>query len=115
MKTGIAAACFVLVAAPAWTQGWAQPQGVHEPLGDKPQLQQAKFKDCARRAQGRGGDDRRQFMRSCLRGEQVAAADASASLPQGRGGRMKACSEEAAQRALRGDERRQHMKACLAR
>jgi ribosomal protein L12E/L44/L45/RPP1/RPP2 len=115
MKTAITALCFMLAAAPAFGQDKAPDTGAKKTLTEKQQKQQARFKDCTERAQGRKGDDRKQFMRGCLKGEQVASAAGAGAQPRAQQGKMKGCSQDASQRSLKGDERKQFMKACLAR
>jgi len=67
--------------------------------------QQNLMKVCNEKATGMKGDERKKFMSSCLKGEDVKAA---ATSPQQR---MKDCNEKAA--GKKGDERKKFMSECL--
>ncbi len=72
--------------------------------------QQQKMKDCNARATEKGlkGDERQQFMSSCLSAE----GDDKALNPQQE--RMKACNAQANVKGLKGGERKTFMSQCLS-
>ena len=106
---------FMLGAAmPALAQGEAKDTG-QKAVSEKQQRQQARFKDCTQQAQGRKGDDRKQFMSACLRVERVASADTSGGKRPAQANKMSSCSKEAAGKQLKGAERKQFMSACLSK
>lgn len=66
MRGATAALCFVLgMVVPVLAQAEAKEAAQKTPSA-KQQQQKARFKDCTQQAQGRKGDDRKQFMRACL-------------------------------------------------
>jgi hypothetical protein len=73
--------------------------------------QQQRMADCNKTAGEKGlkGDDRKQFMSTCLSGK--ADAKPAASTQQDR---MKSCNAEAAKQNLKGDERKKFMSSCLS-
>ncbi|MEX1168229.1 MAG: PsiF family protein, partial [Hydrogenophaga sp.] len=72
--------------------------------------QQNRMKSCNadEKAKTLKGDDRKAFMKSCLKGETETA---------GAGGtqqnKMKTCNVDASAKALKGDERKAFMSTCL--
>ena len=56
--------CALLAASSA---AFAQDKAKKEP-SEKQKAQQSKMKDCNKQAEGKKGDDRKKFMRSCLKG-----------------------------------------------
>lgn len=91
--------------------------------------QQGKMKGCNKEATGMKGDERKAFMKKCLSKDYVlksgAEADAPAAVaatpvasaksaaPSAQQDKMKACSADAKDKGLRGDERKKFMSACL--
>ncbi len=77
--------------------------------------QQNKMKECNADAkqQALKGDERKAFMKKCLKKDGAASAEAAtASAPQQN--RMKSCNEDAKTKALKGQERKDFMKSCLS-
>lgn len=68
--------------------------------------QQNRMADCNKQAEGKKGDDRKAFMKSCLSGKPQEAA--KPATPQQR---MKDCNQKAT--GLKGDERKAFMSKCL--
>ena len=62
------------------------------------------------KASNKTGDERKAFMKSCLKGETEAAAAPAAGTQQNK---MKTCNAEAATKAIKGDERKAFMSECL--
>lgn len=91
--------------------------------------QQGKMKGCNKEATGMKGEERKAFMKKCLSKDYVlksgAGADAPAAVaaapatpatpaaPSAQQGKMKACNADAADKGLKGDERKKFMSACL--
>lgn len=126
MKKLIALACLsfaVVVSAPAFAGS-----------------QQDKMKGCNKEAKGMKGDERKAFMSKCLKKDYVlkgdtaaapaapaakveakpaataaapAAAPAAAAAPVKQQDKMKSCNADAKTKALKGDERKKFMSACL--
>jgi hypothetical protein len=73
--------------------------------------QQQRMADCNKAAGDKGlkGDERKQFMSSCLSGK-TDAKPATASTQQEK---MKACNAEAGKQNLKGDDRKKFMSSCL--
>jgi hypothetical protein len=71
--------------------------------------QQEKMATCNKNADGKKGDERKAFMKTCLSGGdgKVSAAQ------QAQRDKMKACNEDAA--TIKGDERKKFMKTCLSK
>jgi hypothetical protein len=69
--------------------------------------QQERMKACNAKAEGKTGDERKEFMSKCLKGEDDAT---SGMTPQQL--RMKDCNAKAT--GLKGDERKQFMSDCLS-
>jgi hypothetical protein len=72
--------------------------------------QQQRMKDCNAQANQKSlkGDDRQDFMSSCLRSHGDEPRKFTAQQD-----RMRACNRTASDRDLKGDERRQFMGSCL--
>jgi hypothetical protein len=82
--------------------------------------QQDKMKSCNKDATAKAlkGDERKAFMKSCLSGKTVTAptpvaAPVAAMKPMTQQDKMKACSKDAKEKALKGDERKKFMSDCL--
>jgi len=71
--------------------------------------QQDRMKNCNAVAKQRGlkGDERKEFMKTCLSGEVAAKPDS----PQEK---MKACNKVAKAKNLKGQEREEFMKNCMS-
>ncbi|MGZ5129912.1 MAG: PsiF family protein [Caldimonas sp.] len=63
--------------------------------------QQSKMGDCNKQAEGKKGDERKAFMKTCLSAEKMSQQD-----------KMKKCNADAT--GKKGDERKTFMKACLS-
>ncbi|MBL8382005.1 MAG: PsiF repeat protein [Burkholderiales bacterium] len=68
----------------------------------EPGKQQSKMAECNKAAEGKKGDERKAFMKSCLSDKKKAQQD-----------KMKACNKDAA--GKKGDERKAFMKDCLSK
>lgn len=68
--------------------------------------QQEKMKECNMEAKGKKGQERKDFMKSCLH----AAKEAGNKQHQ----KMKECNAEAKTKTLKGQERKDFMKSCLS-
>ena len=99
MKTLVTALCFAVLTLPAYAQEKKEPSAAQK-------KQQERMKSCNERAglQKLEGDKRKEFMSSCLKGEQKGSAQQD---------RMASCNKEAASKALKGDERKKFMGGCL--
>jgi lysozyme family protein len=82
--------------------------------------QQDKMKSCNKDATAKAlkGDERKAFMKSCLSGKTVSApapvaSPVTATKPVTQQDKMKACSKDAKEKALKGDERKKFMSDCL--
>jgi len=75
--------------------------------------QQDKMKACNADAkeQALKGDERKAFMKNCLKKD--AALD-TAAVPASQQNKMKSCSAEAKSKALKGQERKDFIKTCLS-
>ncbi len=75
--------------------------------------QQDKMKVCNADAkeQALKGDERKAFMKNCLKKD--AALD-TAAVPASQQNKMKSCSAEAKSKALKGQEHKDFMKSCLS-
>ncbi|MCB9072530.1 MAG: phosphate starvation-inducible protein PsiF [Bdellovibrionaceae bacterium] len=69
--------------------------------------QQERMKTCNVEAKGKKGDERKEFMKSCLSGS-TAVASAKPTTPQER---MKECNKQAT--GKKGQERKTFMSSCL--
>ena len=67
------------------------------------------MKDCNAKASDKKGDDRKQFMSSCLKGETAGPSDKQKAQQD----KMKSCNKEAGDKNLKGDERKKFMSSCL--
>ncbi len=74
--------------------------------------QQQRMSDCNKTAGEKAlkGDERKQFMSSCLSGKDAAAPAASSSQQD----KMKNCNAEAGKQNLKGDDRKKFMSSCLS-
>ncbi len=83
--------------------------------------QQEKMKGCSKEAKGMKGDERKAFMSKCLKKDYElkaaapakAEAKSTAAAPVKQQDKMKNCNAEAKTKALKGDERKTFMSACL--
>src|SRR5882724_2400523 len=92
--------------------------------------QQDKMKGCNKEATGMKGDERKAFMKKCLSKDYTLKADAAAPAPAAmdkkadtkpvasaalaaQQDKMKSCNADAKTKALKGDERKKFMSACL--
>jgi hypothetical protein len=81
--------------------------------------QQNKMGECNKEAAEKNlkGDDRKKFMSSCLKGGEAAApaaaAKPAAAKPTDQKDKMGYCNKEAADKKLKGDERKKFMSECL--
>jgi hypothetical protein len=80
-----------------------------------PTAQQQRMKDCNAEAKTKNlaGDERKTFMKSCLKGES-AAADGASDKQKAQREKMKTCNADAKAKNLMGDERKKFMKSCLS-
>lgn len=94
-----------------------------------PTPQQQKFADCAHQSKGMKGDEHKQFMSDCLKGNGAAATaksnvskakadagqakDKMASATTEQREKMKTCNAQAKEKSLKGSDRRSFMSACL--
>ena len=67
-----------------------------------PSKQQSKMAECNKSAEGKKGDERKAFMKSCLSDKKAAQQN-----------KMKACNKDAT--GKKGDERKAFMKECLSK
>ena len=72
--------------------------------------QQERMKDCNIKAEGKSGDERKQFMSSCLKGQDAAGKGPTAAQKKQQE-RMKDCNIKAEGKS--GDERKKFMSSCL--
>jgi hypothetical protein len=77
--------------------------------------QQNKMKECNADAKQQvlKGDERKAFMRNCLKKDGDASADAAAA-PSSQQKKMKSCNADAKTKALKGQQRKDFMKSCLS-
>jgi hypothetical protein len=68
-----------------------------------PTAQQNKMTQCNKDAEGKTGDDRKAFMKTCLSAKKMTQQD-----------KMKSCNADPKAKELKGDERKAFMKECLA-
>lgn len=73
--------------------------------------QQSKMKDCNVQAEGKKGDERKAFMKTCLSAKSEAKADDKMT---GQQNKMKTCNADAGKKKLSGDARKVFMKECLS-
>jgi hypothetical protein len=72
----------------------------------EPTAQQQKMKDCNKQALGKKGDERKQFMSTCLKGESATPMSSQQE-------KMKTCNAQAKEQKLAGDARKSFMSSCL--
>ena len=80
----------------------------HAAEGEAKTKQQTKMGTCNKNAEGKKGDERKAFMKSCLSAK--PAADAAPATQQSK---MKTCNVDA--KGKKGDERKAFMKECLSK
>jgi hypothetical protein len=68
---------------------------------------QQRMVGCNKEAVGKKGQERRDFMRQCMRGDNAPAAMVSQE------NKMKACNQQAGEKSLKGPERKTFMSDCL--
>ena len=68
--------------------------------------QQERMKDCNKKAEGKTGDARKEFMSACLSGKDAPAAKMTQQE------KMTACNKKAT--GMKGDERKKYMSSCLS-
>lgn len=68
---------------------------------------------CTHEARGLKGAERDDFIAWCLKQDPASAKQARAVVPGSQQDKMRKCNAEAKVKALRGDERRAFMSACL--
>ena len=73
----------------------------------EPTAQQQRMKDCNKQALGKKGDERKQFMSTCLKGESAKSTSNSQQ------DKMKTCNAQAKDQKLTGDARKSFMSSCL--
>ena len=97
------------VSAPALAEGEAKPK---KQFSEAQLAQQQKMKDCnaEAKADGAKGQERKDFMKTCLSGGAQAAKDGRAAQKE----KMKTCNADAKEKALKGQERKDFMKGCLS-
>ena len=86
----------------------AQAQDKKKEPSEAQKAQQARMKDCNKKAEGKKGDDRQKFMSSCLKGEDAGPSDKQKAQQQ----KMKDCNKQA--EGKKGDERKKFMSSCLS-
>lgn len=98
MRSLIAALCLALT-LPVYAQEKKEPSAAQK-------KQQERMKACNERAglQKLEGDKRKEFMSSCLKGEQKGSAQQD---------RMASCNKDAAAKGMKGEERKKFMSSCL--
>ena len=69
--------------------------------------QQQRMATCNKEATGKSGDERKEFMRTCLKGETTAGAKVTQQE------KMKTCNADASKKSLKGDARKSYMSECL--
>ncbi|MCW8806900.1 MAG: PsiF family protein [Rhodanobacter sp.] len=74
--------------------------------------QQQRMVNCNKQATGKKGDERKAFMRSCLRSK-TAVASATPTARQARHDKMKHCKADAKAKALTGADRKTFVSGCL--
>ncbi len=98
MKALLTAIALSLALSPAF--------GADKQPSEKQKAQQQRMKDCNAKAAGKTGDERKQFMSACLKGEEPAKLTAQQE-------KMRTCNKEASDKKLKGDERKKFMSSCL--
>jgi hypothetical protein len=100
MKTLLAALCLSFLALSAYAQDKKEPSAAQK-------KQQARMKECNVKAEGKKGDERKNFMSQCLKDPGPSKAQ------QKQQDRMASCNKEAGSKGLKGDERKKFMSGCL--
>lgn len=77
------------------------------PVSAADNAQQDKMKDCNAKAGAMKGDDRKEFMKACLSGDEATQKKLTAQQEK-----MKTCNQKAV--GLSGDPRKAFMKTCLS-
>jgi psiF repeat len=72
-------------------------------VAKEPTAQQNKMASCNKDAEGKKGDERKDFMKTCLSAKKMT--------PQQE--KMKSCNADAKTKDLKGDERKKFMSTCL--
>jgi hypothetical protein len=93
-------------AAPAAVASQAQATAAPATAAEKTP-QQSKMATCNKDAEGKKGDERKDFMKNCL----SAKPEAAATPPATQQNKMKTCNADAA--GKKGDERKAFMSECL--
>jgi hypothetical protein len=76
--------------------------------------QQGKMASCNTEATGKKGEERKDFMKSCLSSKPAVAPMEEKMSPQKmQQNKMKTCNADAKTKALKGEERKDFMKNCL--
>ncbi len=128
MKKLIAAVCFMLAATPfalAQDKGKdmkapaaeksAKTDAPKKEPSEKQKAQQERMKDCSGKAGERKGDERKQFMSSCLKGEDMDKKSDKSPKQAAQQDKMKSCNKDAGEKKMKGDERKAFMKDCLSK
>jgi hypothetical protein len=100
MKALLAALCLSFLAVPVYAQDKKEPSAAQK-------KQQARMKECNAKAEGKKGDERKNFMSQCLKDPGPSKAQ------QKQQDRMASCNKEAGSKGLKGDERKKFMSGCL--
>lgn len=103
------ALCLAFACAPALAQDKKDTPKKEPTAAQK--KQQERMKDCNEQAAAKKleGEERKQYMSACLRGE----ADKKGEKMSAQQERMKSCSKKATDKKLKGDERKAFMSDCL--
>ena len=118
MKFAATTLAFALAAAIGATSAFAADPAPAKTLTP----QQQKMKDCNAQAGDKKGDERKAFMRTCLKDSGTAAAMTAGSAPAGATAakpttaqqeKMKSCNNEARDKHLAGAQRKTFMSTCL--
>jgi hypothetical protein len=128
MKQLIAAVCFMLAATPfalaqdkakdakaPVVEKSAKTDAPKKEPSEKQKAQQERMKDCSGKAGDRKGDDRKKFMSSCLKGEDMDKKGATSEKQSAQQSKMKSCNKDAGDKKMKGDERKAFMKDCLSK
>jgi len=101
MKLVIAAFAFAFLTQPALAQDKKEPSAAQK-------AQQQRMKDCNVMAKGMKGEERKDFMKGCLSGNEAKAGAEKMGSQQEK---MKDCNAKA--KSMKGDERKKFMSSCL--
>ena len=110
MKGLIAALCCVMLG----TAPLALAQDKGKAPSEAQKRQQERMKSCNETAGDRKGDDRKKFMSSCLKGEDMGQASGKSVKQTAQQDRMKDCNKQASAKSMKGDERKKFMSSCLS-